>query len=482
MSLSIISQKTSSTFHPVANAINVTVNSNNSGNCNYRYICDIYVNNVRVFRDKLSPDPSTGYGFFQTQRIIQDYIENLVPKTPYTDNFNLASGSSAPTGLLTVYFKFGEEYDSSSTCDGDVAQYLNLATSNTIYVFNGAINYEDFPTWDYTDYKVGTASATTLFLTNTPREIEVTYNDSFFLDFLSLVTIDSNINIKYTGWRNGTPNVQTYTSTTLTANKRYRIAVGPYDLNKIDTQPTINQAVDYYDIELRYGTTIISERIRFKVKPPRAFQTRVGFIGRLGSIEHFTFYHRNVTSYEVERKNFKKVLNSNYSGDWSYQVGDRSDTTYSTKTTEKHAVATFCSQDMSLWLYEMWLSPDVWVYKRPELLDFRTFGSGSSRLFYFPTGHGMVAGDSFLCFAEAEDFAGYTQQYEIISVNGNIIDVGITTGSYTTDACGWVQKVENWNRLPVIISDNNVIVKQKAGKPIEYSLSYMMAYPKITLR
>jgi len=49
-------------------------------------------------------------------------------------------------------------------------------------------------------------------------------------------------------------------------------------------------------------------------------------------------------------------------------------------------------------------------------------------------------------------------------------------------ACGWVQKDEAWKTLPITISDNNVEVKQKLTKPIEYSLSYAMAYSKNTLR
>ena len=59
MAITIINQKTSNAFYPAGNPINVTVNSNNSGNCNFRYICDFYINGTKVFTDKLFPDPTT---------------------------------------------------------------------------------------------------------------------------------------------------------------------------------------------------------------------------------------------------------------------------------------------------------------------------------------------------------------------------------------------------------------------------------------
>jgi hypothetical protein len=52
----------------------------------------------------------------------------------------------------------------------------------------------------------------------------------------------------------------------------------------------------------------------------------------------------------------------------------------------------------------------------------------------------------------------------------------------TEFAEGWLYKKEDWSRLPIVISDNTAEVKQKASKPIEYTLNYMMSYPKTTLR
>jgi hypothetical protein len=72
----------------------------------------------------------------------------------------------------------------------------------------------------------------------------------------------------------------------------------------------------------------------------------------------------------------------------------------------------------------------------------------------------------------------------ILSIVGNIIDVGATYASYFPphELCAYIYKDTTFDRLPVVVADNNIEVKQKLTKPIEYSLSYQMAYSKNTLR
>lgn len=495
MATSIVKNFTSARWYPSANPINATVTSNFNGKCNFRYICDVYVNGTKVYTSKLFPEPSTGYGFFQIGRIIQDYIETLIPKTAPTSLFNVAAESTAPTSALTVYCKFGEEYDSTTTCDGTIVQYNNQATSNTFYVFESAIDYEDFLTFDYTDYYTGTSSVTN-FLTNSPRVgNDISYGDSYFLDFMTLQTINSTYKVKISIVDiYGITTDYTIASTTLSARKRYRLAVGPSDINKyyVNTfgYPLITQFSKSYTITLLYNTTTVSEPFQFVLKKPAEFVTRLGFVGLKGGIEHFTFYHRNTKSYEIDRRTFERTTQSNIASDWTYQVGDRGTTTYKVSAMESHRVGTFCSKAHSEWLYEMWLSPAVWTYKRTELIPFRIYREDSTptsrMLFWLPTGHGLEVGDEIISLPDTllsyTDFQG---AFTVASVEGdNIVDCGLTYNIYNSNtvACGYVQKVEIWQTLPVVIGDNNIEVKQKLTRPIEYSLSYRTAYSKNTLR
>jgi hypothetical protein len=486
MSITIIKDFTSNRFYPSANPINCTVNSNNNGKCNMRYICDVYIAGVKIYTNKLFPDPNTGYAFFQISRILQDYIKTLIPTSPLA--IFLDANMAAPGSNLKVYCKFGEEYDSSTYCDGIIRQYTNLKTSNTFYVFQGAIDYENFLTFDYTEYKVNEAlSLGVKFLTNSPRSVDISYDDSYFLDFITLDDMDSNYDILVTV--TDVYNVQstyTYASTSLgNTRNRYRIAVGPYDLNRVADFPRISQFVKSYTIQMRHSGTSFSETFTFNVKKPQEFRTRFAFVGLLGGIEHFTFYHRNKKSYTIDKQNYSKTLQSNKSSNWTYAVGDRGDTTYKVSAKETHAVATFCSRDMSEWLYEMWLSPTQWTYQREQLRTFKVFREDntptSRMLFWVKDTSNLRTGDELFCFPDTSG-SDYNNKFTITSISGHIIDCGLTFNVYNSITCGWIQKIDDWNTLPIIISDSVIEVKQKMGKPIEYSLNYAMAYQKNTLR
>lgn len=494
MAITIISNLTSGKYYPSANPINVTVYSNNSGNCNFRYVNEIYINNVKVFTQKLFPDPTTGYAFFQLSRIVQDYVETTMFKVPQSTYFAVAGSSiTTPSGLISIYCKFGEEYDSTATCDGVVNQYLNLATSNSAYVFESAIDYEDWPTFNSDNYTFALTAKTASFLTNAPREQDVTFNDSYYLDFISTSAMT---NTRVIGLETYDYNDQLYgsyllPSGTLVDVKRYRIAVGPYDLNRIYNDAVINQSVKYYKLSIgKYQSltyTRLTEYFTFNVKPPKPFQTRIAFIGLKGGIEHFTFYHRNNSRLEIERKTYEKTLQRNYSNVWTYQVGDRGTTQYSMKAKEKHTVSTYCSKENSEWLSEMWISPKVWTYIRPELKEFNFVKTGTKLLLWVKD-HGLSVGNQVFLFPDVEDYAINSALQGVWSITAivdeNMIDLGFTTISYPNivAGCGYLQKKEDWQQLPIAISDNLVELKQRTSLPIEYTLNYDMAYSKNTLR
>lgn len=487
MAITIVSNFTTNKFYPSANPINVTVDSNNSGQCNFRYICDLYVNGTKVFTDKVFPDPSTGYGFFQLSRVIQDYIKTYPIQTTSLI-FNQGADSAVPTSLITIYCRFGEEYDSSNDCKGTILQYPNLSTSNTFYVFEAAIDYEYFPTFDYTDYLMATSStAQTKFLTNSPREIEVTYNDSYYLDFMTLATVNTPWNLQLTiNYAGGTSSTLGITSSSIGSRKRNRLHIGPYDINKYYNTSVINQNVTSYSFYMRFNTTVISETFTFKVKPPKTFTTRVGFTGLLGGSEQFTFFHRNVKSYDIERKNYERNLQSNSAGVWRYNVGDRGTTTYGVNARQKNTVSSFCSREQSEWLTEMWLSPEVWTWKRPELKPFTAYQWQPNPMaiiglaFNMPN-HGLEIGDQVYLFPSCS--STLNALFTVTYTEGDLVSFGLVYSVYPFDGCcGYWYKKSNPERLPIVISDNTVQVKEKLTRPIEYQLNYQTAYTKNVLR
>lgn len=492
MAITFINQIPTNKFLPSRNPINVTVDSNNNGKCNFRYVCDVYIDNANVFRFKLFPDPSTGYGFFQLSDVISDYLSEYLPVTNSTSI--VVGTTNTFKSVVSCYLRFGEEYDNSTNCDGDIVVYPNLATSNTFYPFLGTLDYEEWPSYnqsyyvvDYsTPYVEGTGP---YFLTKRPRgSVKCSFGDSYYLDWISVaapnngqtrIRIETNTGVTYS-----------VNAPSLSSVKRFRAAVGPFDINNSANTPIINGSQKWYDVWLEDSGNQLTEKFRIELEYPKSFRTRFGFVGSLGSIEYITFFHRNRTGYNIDRKDYKKYLTSNKgSGNWSYAVGDRQSTTYATNAKEAHNVTTFVDESTSQWLWEMWTSINVWKEDRPLQSSFRVFREDSTptsrMLFWLPVGHGFKAGDSFFSIPENKtEYQDYVDRFTITSVNGNIVDCGLTYNIYniTESACGWIFRDETFRRIPIVISDQSVDVKQRLSRPIEYSLNYTNSVDKFTLR
>lgn len=489
MAISFINQITTNKFLPVTNPVNITVNSNNNGKCNFRYICDIYLDGVNVYRFKLFPDPSTGYGFFQLSDVLQDYLSEYLTTTSVA-GFS-AGTSNQNKSVASVYCKFGEEYDSTLTCDGDINTYLNLNTSNTFYIYNGVLDYEVWPSYVGTEYLFNSFSTQHKFLTNIPRgTAECTYADNYYLDFLTLNSISSTTKLSISSVNlDGSTNSATFSSTTLNF-KRIRVNCGPFAINKSLGTPFINAGTKYYDVKVLIGGTQSGETFRINITKPKTYRTRIGFINSLASIDYITFYHRNREKYDINRKTYKRFLTSNKgSGQWSYEVGDRQLTQYSSNARSSHNVSTFVLEKTSLWLNELWLSNVVFVETNPQMIPFRVFREDatptSRMLFYLQDDHGYSIGDSFYCYPDNNpDYVDYIAKFTIIGVYDNVVDCGLTYNVYsiTEHACGWIVKDESAVRIPIVLTDNSTELKQKMGRPIEYQLNYQNSVDKFTLR
>lgn len=491
MAITIINQPTSNKFLPVRNPINITVSSNNNGKFNFRYICDVYIDGVNSFRFKLFPDPATGLGFFQLGDVISDYLSEYLPVNNSTSI--VVGTSNTSKSIVGCYLRFGEEYDNTPLGTGTVIIYPNLATSNTFYPFLGVLEYEEWPSYNESKYVVDYSTSFSdgigpYFLTKRPRgSVKCSFGDSYYLDWISLnapnspqtlIKIETNTGVTYST-----------SAPSLSSVKRFRAAVGPFDINNSANTSLINAGHKWYDVWLEDSGKQLTEKFRIYLETPKSFRTRLGFIGSLGSVEYITFYHRDRETYDIRRKDYKRYLTSNKSNSWTYQVGDRSATTYSASATSRHLVSTFVDEATSSWLWEMWLSPNVWKDIKPISSEFRVFRedstSNSRMLFWLPDGHEFRPGDSFFCIPDNNpQYVDYVSRFTIISVNGNVVDCGLTFNIFgiTEVACGWIFKDESSVRIPIVISDRTVEVKQKLGAPILYELNYSNSVDKIALK
>lgn len=490
MAVTIVSNIASNSFLPVANPINLTVNSNNTGKCNFRYVCDVRIDDVNVFRFKLFPDPNTGYGFFQLSDVIGDYlIQNLT--TLNSAGVYSASTSTEKTAVK-VELRFGEEYDNSTDCSQPVTVFPNLAQSNIFYAYYGGFDYEEWPEYQQTDWLVDFTTKPTNFLTKVPRgSVEASFADGYFLDFLSTTALSAiNSRIRIVVYKGpGQPVILNITPPNFSSSvKRYRISCGPAQINRFAQTTLIDAFTTHYTVGVFNLITnqYVTELFEIRVSKPTERRKRIGFVNLLGSLDYITFFNRDRSQFTIDRKNYKQYLTSRKGNNWSYDVGDRQGTTYALTAKEDHVVSTFVSRKTSEYLYEMWLSTDVWIDDRPRTMPFRVFKSDeqdpSLMLFFLPEDHGLKVGDKF--FSYSSDNADFNSLFTVGSVNGRIVNVGATFNIFnlSDSACGFIVREENIRKIPILPTDNTIEVKQKLDRPIEYTLTYSKSVDKITLR
>jgi hypothetical protein len=492
MAINIVSNITANSFLPVANPINITVNSNNTGKCNFRYVCDVLIDNVNVFRFKLFPDPNTGFAFFQLSDVINDYLKQNLGTNNVAGIYSASSTTDKTVVLIRL--QFGEEYDNSADCSQPVVVFPNLAQSNQFYAYYGAFDYEEWPEYNQSDWVVENFSLLSgqlvlpKFLTKVPRgSVEASLADSYYLDFLSLASINTNTKLRIVIWKT-TSNQPIILNIPVQGinSRRYRVSCGPAQINKFANDTIIDAFTTYYTVQViqddPLGFVPKTEEFEIRVGKPTERRKRIGFVGSLGGLEYITFFHRDRKAFTIDRKNYKSYLTSRKGNNWTYNVGDRQGTTYAVQAKEEHVVSTFVSRKTSEYLYELWLSTDVWIDDRPLTLPFRVFKQNNDMLFYLPENHGFKAGDKF--FSISSDNSDFNGLFTVQSVSGRVVNVGATFNIFnlSESACGFLVKDEAVRRIPILPKDEEVEVKQKLDRPIEYTLTYSKSVDKITLR
>lgn len=194
-----------------------TISSDKTDEFKYRYIFWVYVNGEKVFKGKSTPNPE-GKGVIDLSEILKTYCNSTIQTDTDTYVHNTTQYSTyTENDVIDYYVRFGEEYATSIT--SSVIQYNGddnpgdpVIQTQTRKVFNGTYpsnvfsNRQDF---DYAPYVLSgnpIQYQSGLFLTNSPRVMEVGTNDrgtlSFFNYWLGGDDISYGYQARYTFYDN----------------------------------------------------------------------------------------------------------------------------------------------------------------------------------------------------------------------------------------------------------------------------------------
>ena len=320
------------------------VDSTNKAELNYKYICDVYINAVRVARLKNNPNPNfSSYGVFNVNKVVQSYLDS----TYFT-----APAQFVDIAPVVVYqIKFSERYESggSEVINDDV---ITDSTRSAWNIAFGLIENQS---------AISTLNSKFGFLTDRSRTqyYNVKATDNYFLTAFNVDYTLSGYRLTYYPQYNGggvsTDEVVPVDALSAfilnTKNASYTVPVGTKSI-KIELESN----VDYYD------------PILFNLDACSQFERQhFVFMNRYGGYESVYFDKKSKTSITSEKKTmlgqgFKynastfKLDSKDSNGVFYEQIK-----TFGTKYNEKVKVNSDWLTDADyVWLKSLLLSPVIY--------------------------------------------------------------------------------------------------------------------------
>lgn len=154
-------------YTPSDNPITWTFSSNQTGQANFSYIIEAYVNGVLDSRHEIFPEVGARAHFD-----MQDIMQRFTPVA----NTNQTTVVKDSANRSTCFIIIRERY-------GSTPAYGASATSATVIAFKSCLSNEDFANWDWTEYH---SDGVTIgkFMTDLPETSYVSPDKDFFLTFI----------------------------------------------------------------------------------------------------------------------------------------------------------------------------------------------------------------------------------------------------------------------------------------------------------
>lgn len=267
-------------------------------------------------------------------------------------------------------------------------EYCKLSTINNYsgYSFNGVIQYEEVPTWDYTKFKMNNEYykfGNGKFLTNQPLTVKTRLGERGSMGWMSIqdyvegaeyYMVVNTTNLDHTPTipllfymnsmgRNG------FTGDTNDLILNW--GVYPYNLNDWSQYvygiDAVDETTESYTIQIYQladpigdptGYSAISETRTFLIDQEctKYEPIRFQFLNALGQFDFFTATLLSRENININRTTYQKSL------PYNYEVGDRGKTVLSLEGQQTYTVTSnWVDEDTCTWLMELFLSQEVYV-------------------------------------------------------------------------------------------------------------------------
>jgi hypothetical protein len=353
----------------------------NAPNSHYKY-------DVRIGEEYLT---TTSYSLALTQYLIAPYVGRVQINVANTfivgDQINIVQTGAGVTnpnleGLFTVlvanpaYIVVNSLWSQivNANKDGDITYAdgrktvnRNLAQQLNKYVFNGAINWAEWPSYNYQDFMLN--GVFDRFLTNYPagnKNMYATLSQDMWVNCIangSPTAPDTMV------FANDGGNI--FEKNVTAADHLSGVSVGPNNFGVLTlvfgSGNLIEPTTEYYDFHYERNGVMSSARYRVNIdRRIRTTEYSILFLDKLGSWNSFAFSLNSYEKGNVTREQFNQDVPGfiNGSNHWDYDLTDRGMTnTYVSTDTTIDLATNFMTMDMANYFTELISSPFTYVKK-----------------------------------------------------------------------------------------------------------------------
>lgn len=343
-------------FTPGSNPVVWTFSSDETGQANFSYIVEVYVNTF--FHSTHQVFPQNGiYAKFNVSEIARGLLSS-----PLITDGSLSTiyDTAFATFGITVYEQYGEPPAIEASDD-----------SNESYVFNAALRHPDFINWDYNNYNVDTNNTNSAinFLTSWPRAYKY-FCGLTEKAFLGFITNDSDVLV----------DIRLYDVTNTLIALSDGNVISFLQLNVLDVSPqsiidnTTIIAGDftncfYYTVRVRAngGGPFIRTTENFKIYIDTECQrypaNRLHWLNKFGVYDSFTFTLVSTDSTKVDGNRYEKEKGVWNNEDYVYPLYQGESSTFSKRAEDTLTLnSDWIKEEVQNWLVrELYESPKVYL-------------------------------------------------------------------------------------------------------------------------
>lgn len=276
--------------------------------------------------------------------------------------YNIVSVQSATSFTISLPYKAAYASLTTGTivyADGRKTITRNITTMLNRYVFNGALPFKDFPSYNYVDYQP--SSNNFKLLTSMPTDGMYVREDQHLSALMinstggyqqGLYLENSNGDI----FRMDIPNTNTVTYMPLgAANLDLYVESG--------TPPLIKSNTEWYEIyptNYQVGDEKYGQSFRFYIDRRCSINDYyIGFIDRLGAFNTFAFTLKSYERGTIQRQTYNKnIYGYVSSGDWLYSTTDVGEQITGVQVSKTYELSTnWITESMAIYFEELLTSP-----------------------------------------------------------------------------------------------------------------------------